>query len=125
MAIHSFRLPDIGEGVVEGEVVEWLVIVGESIVEDQPLLTVMTDKATVDIPSPVTGVVTRLTGDVGDILPVGKICAEFEVENEEISQSPSSSNLEDDHSSSSDELPSTGKSETIPSINPISTEFIC
>ena len=42
VSIHSFRLPDIGEGVVEGEVVEWLVTVGESIVEDQPLLSVMT-----------------------------------------------------------------------------------
>ena len=121
MVVHSFRLPDIGEGVVEGEVVEWLVAVGESIVEDQPLLSVMTDKATVDIPSPVTGVVTRLTGDVGDILPVGQICAEFEIENEETSQPPSSSDLEVGHSSSSDELPSTGESEAIPSINPIST----
>ena len=80
MGLHSFRLPDIGEGVVEGEVVEWFVAVGDAIVEDQPLLSVMTDKATVEIPSPVTGTVAHLSGDVGDILPVGEICAQFEVE---------------------------------------------
>ena len=80
MGLHSFRLPDIGEGVVEGEVVEWFVAVGDPIVEDQPLLSVMTDKATVEIPSPVTGTVAHLSGDVGDILPVGEICAQFEVE---------------------------------------------
>ena len=59
MGLHSFRLPDIGEGVVEGEVVEWFVAVGDAIVEDQPLLSVMTDKATVEIPSPVTGTVAH------------------------------------------------------------------
>ena len=80
MGLHSFRLPDIGEGVVEGEVVEWFVAVGDAIVEDQPLLSVMTDKATVEIPSPVTGTVAHLSGDVGDILPVGEICAQFEVD---------------------------------------------
>ncbi|GIR07997.1 MAG: hypothetical protein CM15mP18_3260 [Methanobacteriota archaeon] len=72
MGLHSFRLPDIGEGVVEGEVVEWFVAVGDAIVEDQPLLSVMTDKATVEIPSPVTGTVAHLSGDVGDILPWAK-----------------------------------------------------
>ena len=80
MGLYSFRLPDIGEGVVEGEVVEWFVAEGDAIVEDQPLLSVMTDKATVEIPSPVTGTITHLSGDVGDILPVGEICAQFEVE---------------------------------------------
>ena len=82
MGLHSFRLPDIGEGVVEGEVVEWFVAVGDAIVEDQPLLSVMTDKATVEIPSPVNGVVVKREGDVGDILPVGVVCIEFEVDGE-------------------------------------------
>ena len=55
MGLHSFRLPDIGEGVVEGEVVEWFIAVGDAVVEDDPLLSVMTDKATVEIPSPSVG----------------------------------------------------------------------
>ena len=82
MGLHSFRLPDIGEGVVEGEVVEWFVAVGDVVVEDDPLLSVMTDKATVEIPSPVSGTVMALTGEPGDIIAVGEICAEFEIEGE-------------------------------------------
>jgi 2-oxoisovalerate dehydrogenase E2 component (dihydrolipoyl transacylase) len=80
MGIYAFKLPDIGEGVVEGEVVEWMVAVGDTVTEDQPILSVMTDKATVEIPSPVNGVVVKRVGDVGDILPVGAMCIEFEVE---------------------------------------------
>jgi pyruvate/2-oxoglutarate dehydrogenase complex dihydrolipoamide acyltransferase (E2) component len=53
--IFEFRLPDIGEGVVEGEIVKWLVKEGDAIAEDQPLVEVMTDKATVTIPSPKKG----------------------------------------------------------------------
>ena len=80
MGIYEFKLPDIGEGVVEGEVVEWMVSVGDSIKEDDPILSVMTDKATVEIPSPVNGVVTKIIGEPGDILPVGEVCIEFEVD---------------------------------------------
>ena len=82
MGIYAFKLPDIGEGVVEGEVVEWMVAVGDTVAEDQPILSVMTDKATVEIPSPVNGVVIKREGDVGDILPVGAVCIEFEVDGE-------------------------------------------
>ena len=82
MGIYAFKLPDIGEGVVEGEVVEWMVAVGDTVAEDQPILSVMTDKATVEIPSPVNGVVIKRVGDVGDILPVGAMCIEFEVDGE-------------------------------------------
>ena len=73
-------MPDIGEGVVEGEVVEWMVAVGDTVKEDDPILSVMTDKATVEIPSPVDGTVTKVVGEAGDILPVGVVCIEFEVE---------------------------------------------
>ena len=68
MGIYAFKLPDIGEGVVEGEVVEWMVAVGDTVTEDQPILSVMTDKATVEIPSPVNGVVVKRVGDVGDVV---------------------------------------------------------
>ena len=67
----EFKLPDIGEGVVEGEIVQWLVKVGDKVEEDHPLVEVMTDKATVEIPSPVAGVVLECIGDAGDIVDVG------------------------------------------------------
>jgi len=80
MGTFAFKMPDIGEGVVEGEVVEWMVAVGDTVKEDDPILSVMTDKATVEIPSPVDGKVTKVIGEAGDILPVGVVCIEFEVE---------------------------------------------
>ena len=80
MGIFAFKLPDIGEGVVEGEVVEWMVSVGDTVKEDDPILSVMTDKATVEIPSPTDGVVKSLVGEPGTILAVGQVCIEFEVD---------------------------------------------
>src|SRR5207247_2489922 len=70
MAQFEFKLPDIGEGVVEGEIVKWLVKPGDQIVEDQPLVEVMTDKATVTIPSPRRGKVVETVGTEGDIAKV-------------------------------------------------------
>src|SRR5256885_7704646 len=65
MAQFEFKLPDIGEGVVEGEIVKWLVKPGDQIVDDQPLLEVMTDKATVVIPSPRRGKGLETGGEGG------------------------------------------------------------
>ena len=62
MGKHVFKLPDVGEGVVEGEIVDWKVKVGDSVTEDQTLVDLMTDKATVAIPSPVSCKVTSTTG---------------------------------------------------------------
>lgn len=70
MAQFEFKLPDIGEGVVEGEIVKWLVKAGDEIVEDQALVEVMTDKATVTIPSPRRGKVIRTVGMEGDVAKV-------------------------------------------------------
>src|ERR1700694_1249142 len=70
MAHFEFKLPDIGEGVVEGEIVKWLVKAGDQIIEDQPLVEVMTDKATVTIPSPRKGKVIRTVGEEGTIAKV-------------------------------------------------------
>ena len=78
MSKHVFKLPDIGEGVVEGEVVQWHVAAGDTVSEDDPIVDVMTDKATVTIPSPVSGVVTSLSGDVGEMVPVGSTLVEFD-----------------------------------------------
>ncbi len=71
----EFRLPDLGEGLHEGEIVEWRVEQGQDIAEDAPLVEVMTDKATVEITSPVSGKVTELCAAAGDMVPVGKVIA--------------------------------------------------
>ena len=73
-----FELPEIGEGVVEGEIVQWLKQPGERVVANEPLVEVMTDKATVEIPSPATGTVQSLKADEGDICPVGDLIALIE-----------------------------------------------
>ncbi len=82
MGNFVFKLPDIGEGVVEGEVVQWHVSVGDSVSEDDPIVDVMTDKATVTIPSPVSGVIISLSGDVGDMIAVGSSLMEIDSEGE-------------------------------------------
>src|SRR5262245_16365690 len=71
MSRYTFKLPDLGEGTVEAEIVEWHVAVGDSIEEDSPLVDMMTDKANVEIPSPVTGKVVSRHGEPGDMVPVG------------------------------------------------------
>jgi 2-oxoisovalerate dehydrogenase E2 component (dihydrolipoyl transacylase) len=71
MGARSIRMPDVGEGVAEAEIVEWHVKVGDLVREDQVVAAVMTDKATVEIPSPVAGAVVALGGGVGDVLAVG------------------------------------------------------
>jgi 2-oxoisovalerate dehydrogenase E2 component (dihydrolipoyl transacylase) len=71
MGVRSIRMPDVGEGVAEAEIVEWAVKVGDLVKEDQVVAAVMTDKATVEIPTPVAGSVLALGGAVGDVLAVG------------------------------------------------------
>ena len=71
MATKEIALPDIGEGVTEGEVVKWLVAPGDMVKEDQPLVEVMTDKATVEVPSPVAGTVGALKAKPGDVVKIG------------------------------------------------------
>ena len=80
MAKYDFKLPDIGEGVVEGEVVTWHVSVGDSVSEDDPIVDVMTDKGTVTIPSPTDGTVLSLNGEVGDMIAVGSVLIEFDTD---------------------------------------------
>ena len=93
MGNFVFKLPDIGEGVVEGEVVQWHVSVGDLVSEDDPIVDVMTDKATVTIPSPVGGVISSLSGDVGDMIAVGSSLMEIDSEGE--GGSPSAEDTEE------------------------------
>ncbi|MGB0628496.1 MAG: dihydrolipoamide acetyltransferase family protein [Candidatus Thalassarchaeaceae archaeon] len=80
MARRAFKLPDIGEGVVEGEVVTWHVEVGASVSEDDSIVDIMTDKSTVTIPSPYSGVIVALHGEIGDMVAVGAVLVEFDSE---------------------------------------------
>ncbi len=80
MAKFNFRLPDIGEGIAEAEIIAWHVAVGDRIEEDANLADMMTDKATVEMESPVSGVVVELAGAVGDMVPIGSTLAVIEVE---------------------------------------------
>ncbi|WP_342354324.1 biotin/lipoyl-containing protein, partial [Paracoccus siganidrum] len=73
-------MPDIGEGIAEAEIAEWLVAPGETVREDDPLVAVMTDKATVEIPSPVTGKLVWQAGQPGDVLAVGAELVRLEVD---------------------------------------------
>ena len=82
MGAYFFRLPDIGEGVAEAEIVAWHVKPGDHVREDAPLLDVMTDKATVDMTSPVDGMVVKVHGEVGAMAPVGSVLVEMEVAGE-------------------------------------------
>lgn len=79
---HVIKMPDIGEGIVEVEVVAWRVQAGDQVSEDQILADVMTDKATVEIPSPVKGRVLALGGEVGELMRVGSALIRIEVEGE-------------------------------------------
>ncbi len=79
MALHEIKLPDLGEGVIEGEIVKWLVKPGDVITEDQALLDIMTDKATVTVPSPRAGKVVRTFGKEGEIAKVHGPLVELEV----------------------------------------------
>jgi pyruvate dehydrogenase E2 component (dihydrolipoyllysine-residue acetyltransferase) len=70
---YEFKLPDLGEGLTEGEIARWLVAVGDHVAEDQPLVEIATDKTTVEIPSPAEGEVTSILAAEGDVVPVGTV----------------------------------------------------
>src|SRR6266498_2208939 len=70
---YEFKLPDLGEGLTEGEIARWLVAEGQEIAEDDPLVEIQTDKTTVEIPSPASGVVARILAEEGEVVPVGKV----------------------------------------------------
>src|SRR3970040_1826582 len=68
---NAFKLPDLGEGLTEGEIARWLVTEGQQIAEDDPLVEIQTDKATVEIPSPAAGTVSRILVGEGEVVSVG------------------------------------------------------
>jgi 2-oxoisovalerate dehydrogenase E2 component (dihydrolipoyl transacylase) len=82
MAKFTFNMPDVGEGVAEAEIVEWHIKPGDTVEEDQHLVDVMTDKATIDIESPVMGTVSEVSGEVGDTIAVGSMLLVIETDGE-------------------------------------------
>ena len=82
MTNYVFKLPDIGEGIAEAELVQWYVKPGDAVAEDQPLADVMTDKATVELTSPVSGTIVAIHGEVGQLRQIGSALVEFALEGE-------------------------------------------
>jgi pyruvate dehydrogenase E2 component (dihydrolipoamide acetyltransferase) len=80
---REFKLPDVGEGVAEGEIASWLVEVGDPVTEDQPVAEVETDKAVVEVPSPVDGTVKEIRAEESEVVPVGEVIIVFNVEGED------------------------------------------
>src|ERR1700728_2939656 len=78
MSRYVFKLPDLGEGAVEAEIVAWRVAAGEEVQEDQPLVEMLTQKATIEVPAPVAGRVLSTTGTPGERVAVGAELAVFE-----------------------------------------------
>jgi 2-oxoisovalerate dehydrogenase E2 component (dihydrolipoyl transacylase) len=124
MARFTFRLPDIGEGIAEAEIVAWHVKVGDRIEEDAGIADMMTDKATVEMESPVSGVVVELAGAVGDMVAIGSALAVIEVE--ETTESPSPLEGEGDSPTASGERgarePATDADDPIPAETPPVTD---
>ncbi|QLD89691.1 2-oxo acid dehydrogenase subunit E2 [Natronomonas salina] len=81
--VREFKLPDVGEGLTEAEIVSWLVEPGDTVSEDQPVAEVETDKAVVEVPAPVNGTVREILAEEGEMVPVGEVIITFDVEGEE------------------------------------------
>ena len=86
MARFEIKLPDIGEGIAEAELAEWNVKVGQVVAEDDILAAVMTDKATVEVPTPKPGTIVELNGDVGAMLAIGSTLAVLDIKGEEVAE---------------------------------------
>ncbi len=91
MPRYEFKLPDIGEGVTEGEIVSWLIEPGQTITEDEPMVEVMTDKATVTIASPRSGRVTETFGKIGETVKVHSVLVVFDLDDAGRASAPSKS----------------------------------
>ncbi|WP_458207415.1 2-oxo acid dehydrogenase subunit E2 [Haladaptatus sp. NG-SE-30] len=100
--VREFKLPDVGEGVAEGELVSWMVEEGDPVSEDQPVAEVETDKAIVEVPSPVNGSVRELRAEEGEVVPVGNVIITFNVEGEE-DEEPTTESAEADQPTESQE----------------------
>src|SRR6058998_3512006 len=86
---YEFKLPDLGEGLTEGEIARWLVSEGDTVEEDQPLVEIQTDKTTVEIPSPAAGKVAQILVGEGEVVPVGTVLVVIGEDGSAVSQGQS------------------------------------
>jgi pyruvate dehydrogenase E2 component (dihydrolipoamide acetyltransferase) len=107
MATKEFKLPDVGEGVAEGELVNWLVEPGDEVTEDMPVAEVETDKALVEVPSPYNGTVKELLAEEGQMVPVGDVIITFDVPEE----GEASDDAQDETATSAEPEPETADGE--------------
>jgi 2-oxoisovalerate dehydrogenase E2 component (dihydrolipoyl transacylase) len=116
MARYEFKLPDIGEGIAEAEIVAWHVKIGDTIAEDQQIADMMTDKATVEMESPVAGKVVELAGEVGDQIPIGSVLAVIETEGADAPAEPPAPQSEAEEMPLADgaEVPTPAQEQAIP-----------
>ncbi|MFB6193707.1 MAG: dihydrolipoamide acetyltransferase family protein [Halobaculum sp.] len=113
MAREEFKLPDVGEGIAEGELVNWLVEVGDTVTEDQPVAEVETDKALVDVPSPFDGTVAELRAEEGEMVPVGDVIVVFETDEPEADAESTTESDADAGTESDAAADATGDADTV------------
>ena len=116
MGLYQFKLPDIGEGIAEAEIVAWHVKIGDRVEEDQQLADMMTDKATVEMESPVAGVVKMLAGEVGDQIAIGSVLVEIETEGGATAVSPAAESEAEQVLADGAEVPTREQEEAIPTM---------
>ena len=114
MAKYEFKLPDIGEGIAEAEIVAWHVKVGDRVEEDQQLADMMTDKATVEMESPVAGNVVELAGEVGDQIAIGSVLAVIETDGAVAEDAPAAESKEERPLGDGAEEPTQAQEEKMP-----------
>ena len=114
MGLFQFKLPDIGEGIAEAEIVAWHVKVGDMVSEDQQLADMMTDKATVEMESPVAGTVKSLAGEVGDQVAIGSVLVEIETEGGAPAKEPAAESEKEQPLADGAEEPTEAQAEAIP-----------
>lgn len=132
---YDFLLPDIGEGLVEGEVVKWHVKEGDSVTENQPLCNVLTDKAEVEIPSPKTGRIARLMARAGEKVKVHGVLVTFELSGDSVPTVPlhsqpaaadkaaNGAKFSTDENSTSKGAPAAGASQALPAVRKLAAEL--
>ena len=103
MTVKEFKLPDVGEGVAEGELVSWLVSPGDRVEEDQPVAEVETDKALVEVPSSYDGTVEELFVDEGEMVPVGDVIISFRVDEDDAGETSDEGDAADEAAAAGDE----------------------
>lgn len=114
MARFEFKLPDIGEGIAEAEIVAWHVKVGDDVAEDQQIADLMTDKATVEMESPVAGKVLEVGGEVGDQIPIGSVLIVVETAGDGAATAPATAEAEEPIADGMAEIPA-ALDDTVPS----------